>query len=391
VSITGYAYPWDYIDDDAAGTRATSLGVDVVALAASYHATRVATPLHPTRRITEVPHSAAYVAIRDEVWRNHRLRPRAPEPWVGPDSFENARGRLARAGLSVDGWIVLAHDDDLGASHRELLVRNAYGESYSYALCPRADDVRDYCRTLVQEVLRNGGLRGVILEACGPTGVDHASTHDKVALAQWSPVERQLLSICFCRACEAALSDAGLDPVELARMIRETLTRGATSMDDAFGEYSAVVSTYRQSVATDLQRELVEAARAVQPDATVTLHASANPWATGSFPSSTSETLVNMTCAVANCWDPESAERELGELGALTTNLGAYLRLDNDWSHLDNDLARYSSHGVSELHLYHLGLMSQSSAATASRIVKKWKSGVGSTNTDQIEEFLNDG
>jgi hypothetical protein len=89
--------------------------------------------------------------------------------------------------------------------------------------------------------------------------------------------------------------------------------------------------------------------------------------------------------------DPESAERELGELGALTTNLGAYLRLDNDWSHLDSDLARYASHGVSELHLYHLGLMSQSSAATASRIVKQWKPSVGATNTDQIGEPLNDG
>jgi hypothetical protein len=389
--IIGYAYPWDYIDDDAAAARAGSLDVDVVALAATYHATRVATPLHPTRRITEVPHSAAYVTIRDDVWRNHRLRPRVPEPWIGPDSFEHARDRLVREGLSVDGWIVLTHDDDLGTSHRELLVRNAYGESYSYALCPRADDVRDYCRTLVQETLRSGGLRGVILEACGPMGVDHTSTHDKVALAQWNPIERQLLSICFCRACEAGFNDAGIDPADVAKKVREALAHHVASMDDALGEYTSAVASYRQSVATTLQRDLIDAARDVQSDATITVHVSANPWATGSFPSSTADSLARMTGAVANCWDPDSAERELAGLADVAPQLGAYVRLDQSWTNLDNDLARYVSLGVSELHLYHLGLLSASSAETATRMVRAWTSSIGSTNIDQIEESLNDG
>jgi hypothetical protein len=390
-SITGYAFPWDYIDDDEATARAASLGVEVVALAAVYHATRVATPLHPTRRITEVPHSAAYFPIRDAVWRSHRLRPRAPEVWIGPDSFEHARSRLEREGLLVDGWIVLTHDDDLGPSDQELFVRSAYGETYSYALCPRADDVREYCRTLVQEVLRSGTLRGVIFEACGPMGVDHGSTHDKVAMANWSSVERQLLSLCFCRACKIGLSDAGVDPVDLAHRVRGALADGATTMEDALGDVTADVATYRQSVSTDLQMELIEAAREVQPDTTVTVHASANPWATGSFPTSTSKSLASATCAVANCWDPDSAERDLAGLGAMTTNLGAYLRLDHDWAHLENDLTRYAELGVNELHLYHLGLLSQSSADTAARMIGEWKSGVRVTNIDQIEEALDDG
>ena len=59
---------------------------------------------------------------------------------------EPVLGRLERDGLMVDGWIVLTHDDDLGPADRELLVRNAYGEPYSYALCPRADDVREVFR-----------------------------------------------------------------------------------------------------------------------------------------------------------------------------------------------------------------------------------------------------
>jgi hypothetical protein len=391
VTITGYAYPWDYLDDEGAAMRAASLGVDVVALAATYHATRIATPLHPTRQITEVPHSASYVPIRDDVWRNHRLRPRAPEDWIGPDSFERARRRLEHEGLSIDGWIVLTHDDDLDSSHHELFVRNAYDEAYSYALCPRADDVREYCRTLVQETLRSGILRGVILEACGPMGVDHGSTHDKVEMANWSLIQRQLLSLCFCPACEIGLSDAGVDPLDLARRVREALPGGATTMEEALGDDTVAVATYRQSLSTDLQRELIGSAREVRNDIAVTVHASADPWATGSFPTCSSVSLASATCAVANCWDPESAEDELVGLGANTANLGAYLRLDHDWSHLENDLTRYASLGVNELHLYHLGLLSRSSAETAQRMIREWTSGAGPETIDQIEEALDDG
>ena len=43
----GYAYQWDYIGDPAAASRAATLGLDAVAVAASYHSTRAATPLHP--------------------------------------------------------------------------------------------------------------------------------------------------------------------------------------------------------------------------------------------------------------------------------------------------------------------------------------------------------
>jgi hypothetical protein len=269
-------------------------------------------------------------------------------------------------------------------------VRNAYGESYSYALCPSNDDVRDYCRTLVQEVLRVGGLRGLVLEACGPMGLDHGGTHDKVAMAQWNAIERQLLSICFCRACEAALSNVDVDPLDLSRVIREGLARDVTSMEEGLGDYISAVTKYRVSLATTLQRELTEAARAVDPRAALTLHVSANPWATGSFPTSSPEALEEATCAVANCWDPQTAGDELNALNPMTNDLGAYLRLDHEWDRVDEDLARYASLGVRELHLYHLGLMSKTSAASAARIVSQWNSR-HETSMDEVEESLNDG
>jgi hypothetical protein len=212
-----------------------------------------------------------------------------------------------------------------------------------------------------------------------------------MTMAHWNSIERQLMSICFCRACEVALSNIGVDPVDLSRVIREGLAREVTSMEEALGNYTSAVANYRVSVATTLQCELMEAAREVDPRATITLHASANPWATGSFSASSPEALTAATCAVANCWDPESAGGELSDLGAMTKDLGAYLRLDHEWGRVDDDLTRYASLGVRELHLYHLGLMSKIGAESAARIVTRWTSSADATNMDEIEESLNDG
>jgi hypothetical protein len=390
VSLTGYSYPWDYLGDEAAFDRVASINLDVVALAATYHATRLATPLHPTRRVTEIEHSAAYFPLRDEVWQSRQLRPRAPAEWIGPHAFVDAATRLIERGIAVDGWIVLTHVDNAGTDDYDFAVRNAFGETYSYALCPSHDAVRDYCRTLVAETLRSAPLRGVVLEACGPMGVEHSSTHNKIDMAQWSSVERQLLSLCFCRACEVTMRDVGIEADELAHTVRTAFDRGATSVEDVLGEMSEAVAAFRLSRSTALQLELIETARHVNAEASVTLHASANPWATGSFVASSDDALAPVSCAVANCWDESRAEGELADVGRMTSNLGAYLRLDHDWSKGEETLSRYAGMGVRELHLYHFGLLSTASAANAEQLTTTWRRR-NDVGLDEIEESLNDG
>jgi hypothetical protein len=390
VSVTGYSYPWDYLGDEAALDRVASLGLDVVALAATYHATRIATPLHPTRRVTEIDHSAAYFPLRDEVWSSRRLRPYGPAEWIGPHAFVDAATRLSERGIAVDGWLVLTHLDNVGSDDHEFAVRNAFGEIYSYALCPSHDAVRDYCCALVTETLRSAPLRGVVLEACGPMGLEHSGTHDKIDVAHWSLVERQLVSLCFCRACGEGMSNDGIDAKELARTVRQALDRSAPTIGDALGEISDAVATFRSSRSTNLQLEVLEAARQVNAEATITLHTSSSPWATGSFAASTEETLALINCAVANCWDESLAPDELARLEPMTSSLGAYLRLDRDWARSDRILATYAGIGVRELHLYHLGLLSASSLVNAQRLTSAWgrRNDVG---IDHIEESLSDG
>ena len=390
MTLTGYSYPWDYLGDESAVDRVASLELDVVALAASYHATRLATPLHPTRRITEIESSAAYFPLRDDIWESRRLRPRAPDAWIGSHSFVDAAARLNDRGIGVDGWIVLTHFDRRDNDARDLTERNAFGEVYPYGLCPSYEEVRDYCRTLVTETLRSAPLRGVVLEACGPMGVDHSGVHDKIDLAQWSLLERQLLSLCFCHACAGDMRDVGIDPEELARTVRQALARSVSTMEDALGDMCAAVAAFRSSRSTNLQLDVIEAARQVNGEVNVTLHASAIPWATGSFAATTVDALALVNSVVANCWDGSRGEHEIAGLAQMTNTLGAYLRLDHESSASERILSDYAEAGVRELHLYHLGLLSATSLDTAQRLVSIWRRR-RDARLDQIEESLSDG
>jgi hypothetical protein len=374
VNVTGYAFPWDVLDDDTSPSRTAELGVDVVALAATYHATRVVTPLQPSRRSLDVPRSAAYFPIRPNEWQAQRLKPRAPEWMASSDSFNEAARRFDAVGLPVVAWVVIAHEDDLGVSHPEVVVRNAFDEPYPYALCPSNEEVRSYCGTLVEQVISTTSSRGVVLEACGAVGADHGGVHDKSDMAALSEAERWLLSLCFCRSCRGALSNADLDPSALASRVRSALSGPVVSMDTALGEDLArQLADFRSGLSSSLRSELTERVRGVRPEATVVIHASVSPWATGSFPAlGETANVAELTTVVANCWNEATAERELSQMRELLghkANLGAYVRADRVAGNPTETIERYRQLGVDELHLYHLGLFNRSSLEIARELI----------------------
>ncbi len=340
VTAVGYAYPWD-LDDPAAADRAAGLGLDAVAVAASYHSTRAATPLHPTRRTVVARHAAFYLPVRESAWRGARLTPAAPT-W--PGSFTDAREALRAAGLPVHAWVVLTHNTRLGTAHPDLTVRNAFGESYEYALCPASDEVADYCATLVAETLELGEPDGVILEACGPLGVDHGGHHDKLEFAAWTPVQRALLSLCFGAGCASRSRAAAIDPDRLRTVVRAALHPDAagtvatrldgvatglggmataaprpdpmpSTVDDVLGELAGPVRAVRAGLAAGLRERLVEQIRAARPDARIALHANPDPYATGPFATVAHPTAAAPAATVEEHWTPAN-EAESGSSSA---------------------------------------------------------------------------
>jgi hypothetical protein len=376
VRATGYAYPWDFVGDEGAVARTAELELDAVALAATYHAARLATPLHPSRRVLEIADSALYVAVRDEVWRDRRLRPTSPRWLEDPDVFARACDSLATSGTAIDAWVVLCHDDTLGRLHPDLVTRNAFGDCYTYALCPASPDVREYAETLTEEVVLAHEVHGLILEACGPVGVEHASLHDKTEFALWTPTDVDLLSLCFCDACRRAMNEVGLDARELAATVRNAVGGRASSVHEALGlDVASMLATLRQGLTAALLQGCVARVRRVAPRVRISVHAAAEPWTTGSFCAvGAPGALEHVDAVVANGWENESRQlrlERLAEVAGHARALGTYVRLDRGWPGADvtRELDHLARGGVDELHLYHLGLWSDSQWRVARDVV----------------------
>jgi hypothetical protein len=343
VSAAGHAYPWDVLGDPAFPARARAAGVDTVTLAAAYHSTRAATPLHPARRTVDARHAALYRPIRAEAWAGQRLRAAGPKWMREPDPFGAAARVLRDSGFRVTAWIVLTHNTRLGAANPDVAVVNCFGELYPYALCPAVPDVRRYAATLAAEAVRDAPVDAVSLEACGQMGVDHLGHHEKTAGA-WNAHSRRVLSVCCCGSCRAAWRRAGADDGEVIDGLRRDRIHD-------------VVLPTRQAHTDALRADVLAAVRGVRPDAPITLHANPDAWATGPSPGLTPTTAADVDALLVPAWPLDSAP--LVEAAAqLGRPVGAYVTVlsDADSATLVRHARGLVDAGASHLGLYHLGL-----------------------------------
>jgi hypothetical protein len=336
--VSGHAYPWDVLGDPNFAPRAAA-AVDAVTLAATYHSTRAATPLHPTRRIVDARFAALHRPIRPAAWDGHLLRAAGPDWMDDKDPFGTASAALRSAGLAVSAWIVLTHNTRLGLEHPSVAVVNCFGERYPYALCPAHPAVRAYAATLAAEAVRDVEVDGISLEACGQLGLVHLGHHEKTDGA-WTPAEIRLLSVCCCTACRAGWQSAGLDPVSVVAGLRE---------DSLPEDVLAAVLANRHANTDALRAEVLAAVRSQAPGVPVTLHANPDPWATGPSPGLTPTAAVDVDALLVPAWPTTEASADLVRQAVLPPT---------DAEALPGHVARLRAAGATRFSLYHLGLAS---------------------------------
>ncbi|MEV6879105.1 hypothetical protein [Amycolatopsis sp. NPDC051128] len=356
MKVTGYAYPWDVLEDGFA-SRARDLGVDEVAVALSYHSARAATPWSPSRTAVVARHAAFYRPVSGE-WGP--LRPSTPD-WAGSDDSGGEAVRLLnKAGIPAAAWIVLTHNSQLGYEHPDLVVRNCFGEAYPWALCPAQPAVREYAAKLTAEAVAGLELSSVILEACGPLGAVHQHQHEKTD-GVWAPAVARLLSICCCDACAAGWGlDADTVRAQLANEIRRLIATGDLGLtaDGLPPSLTQKLLSARQMF-TDKLRAAVLAQ--LPGGVRIVLHGALDPWVTGALPGLTPAAPDDVDAVVLFGWAPATgadavaaAREALPERVAIASYITAVAAAPVP------DIAAYvgelAKAGAAELHLYHLGL-----------------------------------
>ena len=374
VTVSGCAYPWDVLGDPGFVDRVRDLGLADVTLAATYHSTRAATPLHPRRAFVDARWAALYRPVRDAAWAGQRLRPAGADWLAEADPFGSAAAALREAGLRVTAWIVLTHNTRLGTTYPDVAVTNCFGEPYPYALCPVHPEVREHAATLAAEALRAAPVDGVSLEACGQLGAVHLGHHEKTEGA-WTPYALRLLSVCCCGGCRTAWRRRGLDGDEVAAALRAAVRGDADSLDP---RVAAVLLATRQESTDALREQVLAAVRSAAPGAPVTLHAHPDPWATGPSPGLTPTAAEQVDALLVPAWPtaPETAET-VGAVARTGRPVDAYVTVlpPTDPGALVGHVQRLRSAGAERLSLYHLGLAPTSRQALFREVLAAFAGG----------------
>jgi hypothetical protein len=343
------------LGDPAFVDRVAAAGVGTVALAAAYHSTRAATPLHPRHQLVDARYAALYRPVRDVVWRGRELSPREPDWMPTPDSFGVAAAELRAAGLRVSAWIVLTHNSGLGAEG--VSVVNCFGERYRYALCPAHPEVREYAALLAGEAVAGAEVDAVSLEACGQLGLTHLSHHEKTDGA-WTAAATRWLSVCCCPACRAAWSARGLDPAHVVDTLRAAVRAEAQGGVGEVPMADALLAA-RHAAADALRAEVLEHLRTYAPEAPVTLHAHPDPWVTGASPGLTPTAAADVAALMVPAWPTiEESADVVAAAVATGRDVDAYVTVlaPAEPAELPAHVARLRAAGATGLSLYHLGL-----------------------------------
>ena len=129
-------------------------------------------------------------------------------------------GAAQKEQIQLAAWTVFFHNSSLGHAHPDLTLRNLFGDPYGFALCPSHGRVQDYAVDLCKGIEASGAFAAIDLESLGYLGYVHGYHHE-VDAVPLGPLEKFILSLCFCDGCRANAAKAGIQVDGL----RETLQR----------------------------------------------------------------------------------------------------------------------------------------------------------------------
>jgi|GEM_PF-896726 len=244
-----FTYPWDLLDegtDRVLGWMADEAACSAVLISAQYHHARVLRPRAEGPLVRRFDGALAAFQPRAKLYPDQDLIPETAGALVEAEVLEEARAISRERGLDFGLWVVGLHNSTLGERLPELTTENAFGDRYTYSLCPSQALNREYLTALIEDLCGQFQPDRIVLEAPGPLGLQHG-LHHELFLFPMDPVLDLVTSLCFCPDCLASAGLRGLDGgavrAEAARIGRALLEaeRGALPAEFRSGETASLL------------------------------------------------------------------------------------------------------------------------------------------------------
>ena len=245
-----WVFPWDIEDEgiDRFAARLEELGVTSASPSVLYHSGRALLPRAREQKVRLLGGAGANYPFES---LEAPFSPMESEsaPRSGRRFWQGLAEALSDRGIRLNAWAMPMHGSELGRRLPLAVVRNCFGNPYSYALCPSHPQARRFAQSLVGELARSQIFGAVQLESVGYLGYRHFHHHEAEYVGH-GPLEELFLSLCFCDACMDGARREGISILELRETISRELER--RWRDDV---WSAGVEAVREALATndDLQ------------------------------------------------------------------------------------------------------------------------------------------
>ncbi|TIX38042.1 MAG: hypothetical protein E5V36_22555, partial [Mesorhizobium sp.] len=156
MQLSMWTYPWDVQDlgfEMVERDLVERAGLNMISLAASYHAGRFLQPRSPRRKAYFPEDGTIYFKPTAARWADLAIQPKVADVISqGGDVLGELVRRRDANGLGVSCWTVCLHNTRAGMLHPQVVTRNAFGDPNYYNLCPSHPDARAYVRALVADV-----------------------------------------------------------------------------------------------------------------------------------------------------------------------------------------------------------------------------------------------
>src|SRR5437879_6199430 len=165
---TIFTYPWDLNDDGierALDVIQKDAQLNGVSLAFSYHVGTFFLPHNPRRKVYFGEDGIVLFVPDPKLWTGSRIRPRVSRLVEGPEWLHRMVEKIKKRGLHLTAWTVFFYNHYLARTYPDCVKRDALGNPNLAQLCPANPDVRQYAKSLAEDIVVNYKPDAVYLES----------------------------------------------------------------------------------------------------------------------------------------------------------------------------------------------------------------------------------